>query len=234
MQLWPTLLPVKPDHQHSQAFIPNLYTQRNSARFSSDYRPACDSAVFCNYGNNLSVVKSNKVTERARIWSGVCVQCRAETSRSRLNRHGSANSCRKETISASASATRPRLTKIKKDVRPERTARRQWSSEERPVTPCLSDIDSPARWQQTICLGGAAGGVIYRRRPTQRAAAAQWPPACPGRNSSSRLSTIAHSVRPSGLIMTKLTKRSAETESAPANRWPPPRCSKTSLPVAYA
>lgn len=115
MQLWPTLLPVKPDHQHSQAFIPNLYTQRNSASFSSDYRPACDSAVFCNYGNNLSVVKSNKVTERARIWSGVCVQCRAETSRSRLNRHGSANSCRKETISASASATRPRLTKIKKD-----------------------------------------------------------------------------------------------------------------------
>ena len=103
--LWPTLLPVKPDHQHSQAFIPNLYTQRNSARFSSDYRPACDSAVFCNYGNNLSVVKSNKVTERARIWSGVCVQCRAETSRSRLNRHGSANSCQKETISASASAT---------------------------------------------------------------------------------------------------------------------------------
>jgi len=84
----------------------------------------------------------------------------------------------------------------KKIVRPERTARRQWSSDERPVTPCLSDIDSPARWQQTICLGGAAGGVIYRRRPTQRAAAAQWPPACPGRNSSSRLSTIAHSVRP--------------------------------------
>ena len=110
----------------------------------------------------------------------------------------------------------PRPTKIKRTHAAQLSGR--WSSTIDPSPPVWEISTRPRRQHSKRFVWVGAAGVIYRRRPTQRSR--HWPA-----SHSSRRSVIT-------ALWPKLTKRSAETESAPITdgRRARRRRSKTSLP----